>query len=37
LNQEEHEKKMDLEIVFADKEQEINEEIEKIRVEQETE
>lgn len=33
LNQEEHEKKMDLEIVFADKEQEINEEIEKIRVE----
>jgi len=37
LNREEHDKRMDIEILYSDKEAEINEELEKARFEAETE
>jgi len=37
LNKEEHDKRMDIEILYSDKEAEINEELEKARLEAENE
>jgi len=37
LNKDEHDKRMDIEILYADKESEINEELEKARLEAEAE